>query len=723
MSPSIDVIEPKLNENLSHLNEETLNNLLELLSKIKTRENLLILDQSLSNLINYLTPFSKLKSEGRFDKIIWYKSLPIHKHQNEELRNIIEQFDGLILIIEYNQANLNILKKFNEILTKQFKQIKISLIIPNLGKNNVFELNQVLNLEFQTFDKILRNNSKWSNLNLSSSIKLFNWVVNPFYYKDDNFISLGMHFGGLESYFNQPLEQLNQLSDDFIKIITPGESNNLDDLIKLKNIYGKGDHSKLLINLIQNEKLPEFFNANLNKLEQDFYNNKLSGNTDLIVLERNLDYLPIFFNQLNYQGLIDDLFEIEDEYNQSFKNNEESYKLNEDELFKNLKDLNFASIGNKLNKLAKYIQFQYQQKDNLKDLKEIKKLVNNLGNLTTKQDLIKKHTSILESILTFIKANDRIMPFNQNEFFLQFQNDLFDLDYKQQINYLIRFLDENYQLDIILLSIILISLINDGIKEKDFDIIKFECIQNYTIESLLVLNQLIDIELIHIIPTANNDFLGALTGLSLSNNQPSHHQSSSQPSTPQNENLVSYDGLNQLGITAGQKIYQNNYNLINKFWNLHPLIEEEYEATSTTIDTDDDTLVSEYPHASFTLPSNTVPLLYRLVESLYFRDFLKYKPTNNLSRRPNWDNLGLDNMFKGKTVDINLCDKLDEMKTISKNKEYIIIILIGGITRSEITTFKYLQQKFSKNGYNKEIIILTSGIVNSKKFFHLFKST
>lgn len=718
---------PPLSKLASILKTKTHDNLFKILSRIFTSNNFLILDQNLSNLINYLTPFSKLKQEGKIDKIYWFHLVPNVKN---ELIELISSYKSIILILEPSHETLN---KLKDIITNFSgeKNLKLTIIFPNLSKNYVIELNNELSISSvnASFNRVIESNINKNNysITLNPMIKIVNWIVEP-YDIEEGIISIDLPYGGLQSYFNQPLEQISKLSELFIKILENSTSKQ-HQFIKLKNIFGKGDHSKLLIKLIQNEYLPQFLNEKLTTLEQEFYQDKLSGNTDLIVLERNLDFFPLLLNQLNYQGLIDDLFGINDELNKSVTLGDSKISLN-DELFENLKDLNFASIGSKLNKLAKLIQFEYQQKDNLNDLGEIRKLVNSLGSLTNKQELIKKHTLISESILNFIKINENNTngKFDQYEFYLQFQNDLFDLDYKQQVNFLIRFLDENLDLHIIISSIILISLINDGIKEKDFDLIQLECLQNHGIEVTLTIDKLIEYNLIIILPSNNNDFLGSLTGLSIGgNNNTTKNQNKIVPSelsSSSKEDLISYDNLDKLGISgSGQYIYKNNYTLINKFWNLHPLIDEYDEIPqqkSTNGADPDNNLINEYPHPSFTLPSNTVPLICRLVESLYFRDFLKYKPVNNIQRRSNWDNLGLDNMFNGKTIDINLCDKLNDktLKQASKinDPEYCIIILIGGITRSEITIFKYLQQKLIKNGINKEILVLTSGIVNNEKF-------
>ena len=102
-------------------------------------------------------------------------------------------------------------------------------------------------------------------------------------------------------------------------------------------------------------------NENMTTLEIDFYSDVLHSNTDLVVLERNLDFTSCIFNQLNYHGIIDDMFSIKFENIEQLLSNEISKSLANDKLYsQDLKHLNFSSIGLRLNKLAKYIQQQFK---------------------------------------------------------------------------------------------------------------------------------------------------------------------------------------------------------------------------------------------------------------------------------------------------------------------------------------------------------------------------
>ena len=245
----------------------------------------------------------------------------------------------------------------------------------------------------------------------------------------------------------------------------------------------------------------------------------------------------------------------------------------------------------------------------------------------------------------------------------------------------------------------LIGYLNDGISSKDLEWISVDLQDNYGIEASITLEKLIDYKMIRVINESSGDFLSSL-GLT------------KQKKKAIPDELDIEEDKN-IGISGGRDAFRSNYTLINKFWNLHPFEDEDAEQQDMNESGTNEltNLLDLYPNPSFALPGNTVPLLYRFVESLYFRDFLKYKPVNNLKRRPNWDNLGVNTMFAGDTVDLNL-EKVNDDKS-----EYLVIVIIGGITRSEITCFKYLQERFKKQGKSKKLIVLTNGIVNSNKLW------
>lgn len=677
---------------LENLNSNVLDRLIHNLSTVYTSPNLLIIDRLVAPIVDFLTTILKLRSLAKFDNLVYLDS-PLDK-------DTLNQYKGLILILESSN------KAANEVfeLLKKFPTKKIHVIVKDMTRLFVYNISNLLKGSV-TFESLALNPNIDKPFRINSNIRVCRWSVSPLVV-DDKVLSLEMPYGGFQSYMFEPIEQISRLSDSFLALLNEFSGKNM---LKVKNYFGKGDHAALLISMIKEEKIRQYLATTMNPLQQEFYLNKYPGNTDVVVLERNLDLTSVALNQLNYQGLIDDLF--------TLRLNEVTVLgtkyLMKDDLYRDIKHLNFASIGPKLNQLARLVQEQYKQKDNLSDISEIRKLVNNLGSLTSKQDLIKKHTTISEAILSYIKygtvdetpTTETGQKYNQYEQYIEFENEVFDMEYKALVSKIKQFITEAFDIYLVTSLVILVSIVNDGIKEKDYDQIHSKAFENFGIEVSLLWEPMASRGIFKVSKSGPSDFFGAFSGFGIS---------SSQPKSPEPIDEDKYSRT--LGISGGQWTQRSNYSLINKFWNLHPLLEEE-ESTKRTGD-----LVDEYPHPSFALPGNTVPILVRLVEALYSRKFLKYKPVNNVSRRCNWDGLQMDTMFEGKTVDINVCDSLDSKRSEPSTKGYVVIIVIGGITRGELSCLKYLEQQLRSQGQEKEFIIVTSGTVNQRKMIEAIKS-
>lgn len=699
------------------LNQSSLDSFLKCLDRVYSENNLFVVSSDLSKLLNYLTPFLNVKSRGKFQEVTWLDKFVC----NPELVLSLSNYGTLILVLDSTNTDLNLLKVLW--LNHRSALQQVTVIVKNLTKSFYYELcSQIFGRDVPSLlDTVADIDLNQLVLRMSAQCRLMNWQTHPICIEDFVF-TLDMPSGGLDAYFNNPIQLVSGLVEAVSDIIS--KSTDRKDIIKLKNAFAKGDHSSLLLDILLNSKLPEVFAEKFSANEAEFYNKKLTGNTDIVVLERNLDYFPLILTQMNYLGLLDDLFGVSDEFNSILERND---KLG-DELYQNLKHLNFGSIGAKLNKLAKYLQMEYSNSDKLSDLREIKQLVQNLGNLTSKHDLVRKHTILSEDVLAKIKSDmDSEFTYNFREKLLELQNEIFDLDYRQQIQKVLGFFNLSVPEKAMLCLIVLVSILNDGIRKRDMDSLEKELGLNYGSSALLTLRGLMEKKLVKI-NTKGNDFFGSFTfgkteletmaTTTTTTTTTTTAASQTAPGTPPLANGtginytkdISYEDINLVGVSGGQDVYKSTYTLISKFWNLHPL--DEDEETSRPIES-----ACDYTLPSFALTGATVPLLTRMVESLYSREFLKYKPVNSVSKRPNWTNLNLDTMFKGQTVDRNICDELDNRKNparASVRQEYVIVVILGGITRSEISTLVHLQNRISK-----KIIVVTSGIVNTKKLMEL----
>lgn len=703
------------------LNNLSLENLLECFDRIYTENNLLVISLSLSHLVNYLSPFLTLKSRGKFQELTWLEKIA----NNPEFAASISSYGTVIIVVGPGNTELSHLQSLWPHLSASRQ--RIALIVKDLTRSfyyelcsNIFGADTALLLETAADIDLSQ-----PSIRISSQCRLMGWETYPICIEDFVF-TLDMENGGLDSYFNSPLELVSRLSEATARIIakTTRQKDMMKDMMKIKNAFAKGDHSTLLLNILLQSRIPELVMGQFAANEAEFFEKKLSGNTDIVVLERNLDYFPLLLSHMNYLGLLDDLFGITDEYNATLENNEKLH----DELYENLKHLNFGSIGAKLNKLAKYLQLEYSNSDKLSDLREIKQLVQNLGNLKSKHELVRKHTALSERVLSKIKSDlESEFTFNYCETWLQIQNDIFDMDYKQQVQKLFSLMNLDTPAETIISFVILISLINDGIRKRDMDTIERELGLNFGSAPLLLIGQLLAKKLVKI-NNKGNDFFGSFTfgkteletmttttattttttriGMASTITAMGSASPSHDGMNLDNTADIEYEDLPMVGVSGGQDVYKSTYTLISKFWNLHPLDEDEKELGPIES-------VGDYSLPSFALTGATVPLVARMVELLYLREFLKYKPVNSVLRRPNWANLNLDTMFKGQTVDRNICDELDNRKNrvlATTRQEYVIVVILGGITRGEISALAHLQGRISK-----KIFVVTSGIVNSRK--------
>ncbi|EER34654.1 predicted protein [Candida tropicalis MYA-3404] len=261
---------------LLEFNNLTLQNLLDQFSKIYTSNNLLVLDPVLSPLINFLTTFTKLKEHGKFQNILW-----LNNELLEVSSGVLTKYASLIVVIPTGSiGNISILHKLIH-SKSDLHNLKLNIVVKDLGKPFIYHINKLFN-GIVSFENILVPEINTKPVNITSKIKLFNWATYPIY--ADGILTTEINkFAGFDDYFERPLKQVNQLENALIKLLFMGITDEKHDhLFKIRNIYGKGSHAKLLIDQLQNSKIPEFLNENMTKLEIDFYLDTLHSNTDLV---------------------------------------------------------------------------------------------------------------------------------------------------------------------------------------------------------------------------------------------------------------------------------------------------------------------------------------------------------------------------------------------------------------------------------------------------------
>jgi len=88
----------------------------------------------------------------------------------------------------------------------------------------------------------------------------------------------------------------------------------------------------------------------------------------------------------------------------------------EDKLFENLRDTNFAIVGNLLNKVARRLNDDYEGRHQAKTVSEIREFVGKLGSLQQEHQSLRLHTGLAEEIMKHTRSDifNRILEVQQS---------------------------------------------------------------------------------------------------------------------------------------------------------------------------------------------------------------------------------------------------------------------------------------------------------------------
>ncbi|KAM4050273.1 uncharacterized protein ACNLHF_015065 isoform 2-T2 [Anomaloglossus baeobatrachus] len=231
-------------------------------------------------------------------------------------------------------------------------------------------------------------------------------------------------------------------------------------------------------------------------------NNQITPVFDtLLLLDRNVDLLTPLATQLTYEGLIDEVYGIQNsnvklppekfapkkqgEGSKELPTEAKKLLLNSaEELYAEIRDKNFNAVGSVLSKKAKIISAAFEERHNAKTVGEIKQFVSQLPHMQAERASLANHTSIAELIkdITTSEAFFDNLTVEQ-EFMSGFDTD--------KINpYIEDCIAKKDPLIKILRLVCLQSVCNTGLKQKVLDFYKKEVIQTYGYEHLLTLHNL-----------------------------------------------------------------------------------------------------------------------------------------------------------------------------------------------------------------------------------------
>ncbi|XP_051017460.1 vacuolar protein sorting-associated protein 33A [Acomys russatus] len=260
----------------------------------------------------------------------------------------------------------------------------------------------------------------------------------------------------------------------------------------IPQIFGKGECARQVANMMV--RMKREFTGSQNSVFPVFDN--------LLLLDRNVDLLTPLATQLTYEGLIDEIYGIQNSYvklppekfapkkqgaggGKDLPTEAKKLQLNSaEELYAEIRDKNFNAVGSVLSKKAKIISAAFEERHNAKTVGEIKQFVSQLPHMQAARGSLANHTSIAELIKDVTTSEDFFDKLTVEQEFMS------GIDTDKVNNYIEDCIAQKHPLIKVLRLVCLQSVCNSGLKQKVLDYYKREVLQTYGYEHILTLNNL-----------------------------------------------------------------------------------------------------------------------------------------------------------------------------------------------------------------------------------------
>lgn len=455
-------------------------------------------------------------------------------------------------------------------------------------------------------------------------------------------------------------------------------------------IVGKGDNARRLADLLL--RMRKELDAEESSGLADPSSRGLLPSADtenLIIIDRDVDFGTPLLTQLTYEGLIDEYVGIK--HNQadvdtsivgqaSAPQPQESSKTPQqakqglkrkiqldasDQLFSQLRDANFAIVGDLLNKVARRLENQYETRHTAQTTNELREFVNRLPTYQLEHQSLRIHTNLAEEIMRLTRSETfrKILEVQQNN--------AAGADPIYQHETIEELISRDVPLKSILRLLCLESCMSGGLRPKDLENFKRQVVQAYGHQHLLTFWALEKMELL-------------------------------QPRSSATAML-----LPTSGAQAGSK---TNYGYLRK--NLRLVIEEVSEKEPNDI---------SYVYSGF------APLSVRLVQCVLQKPHILYllkggspaASINNASTAsPGW--LGFEDVVKSaRGSTFSIVQKGDDKavrarQTLSGNSviKTVYVFFLGGITFTEIAALRFIA---AQEAPRRKIIICSTGVISGDR--------
>lgn len=457
-------------------------------------------------------------------------------------------------------------------------------------------------------------------------------------------------------------------------------------------ILGKGDNAKRLADLLQRMHSEEDANASSDPNSSYLTSFGLTPSSlieNLIIIDREIDFLTVLSTQLTYEGLIDENFTISNNQTEVDSSilggapappqqqngatqaptaaTKRKLQLDStDKLYPSLRDANFATIGPALNRTARRLQSDQQSMHNKdQSIADLKNLVSKLPSYQAEQASLKIHTSLAEEIMKLTRSDtfSRMLEVQQN---LLAGSDASTV--QESIEELIA---RDVPLKTVLRLLCLESCLSNGIRQRELESFKRQILQAYGFQHMITLTDL--------------EKMGLLVP---------------------RESHRGY--LNPISGTAGQTA--TDWNAVRKTLTLW--VDEVKES-----DPDDVAYVF----------SGYAPLSVRLVQCIMQKSYLQNfggarqtgaTPSDTTGWKGFEDTLA---RIRGATVDITQkgsdADASHARRTLRGSKEgpkVSIAFFLGGITYAEIAALRFIVAQLEESS-GRKLVIATTSIISGDR--------
>ncbi|KAH7329271.1 Sec1-like protein [Stachybotrys elegans] len=272
-------------------------------------------------------------------------------------------------------------------------------------------------------------------------------------------------------------------------------------------IIGKGDNAKRVADLLSRMRQELLAGEDASETNKPGLTPSTT-NESVIIIDREVDFLTPLLTQLTYEGLIDEVFKVQNNQTKvdttivgtpaqtstttSQSRNRTIQLDSTDKLYEQLRDANFAIVGGLLNKVARRlqkVQSDYDSKHKTKSLAELKEFVGQLPGYQQEHQSVRIHTGLAEEIIKHTRT-DLFKGMLEVQ-----QNLAAGADPSSQFEGIEELMARDAPLHEILRLLCIYSCISGGVRPKEFDHFRRLVLQGYGYQHLLTLNNLEKLQL------------------------------------------------------------------------------------------------------------------------------------------------------------------------------------------------------------------------------------